>query len=252
MIAAIQAEGPRTRGQLRQHLLDAGLPAAGPALTVITSSAEALALICSGPRANDEHTHALVTERAPNARRLDRDEALAELALRYLSGHGPATDRDLAYWATLTLTDARAGITSVSHQLASLEHDGRCYWYRRDTEPANLARSAHLLQILDEIYRGYQDSRWVLDTNHLVDRRREPATAMALVDGQIAATMTRRLTTDTVEFILDPYRPINAEEATALSEVAERYGAFLGRRARVTFRQSSAVSGQGYSFPTSS
>ena len=53
-------------------------------------------------------------------------------------------------------------------------------------------------------------------------------------DGQIAATMTRRLTIDTVEFILGPYRPINAEEATALSEVAERYGAFLGRQARIT------------------
>ena len=51
---------------------------------------------------------ALMDERVPAPRRLGRTEALAELALRYFTGHGPATERDLAYWATLTLTDVRA------------------------------------------------------------------------------------------------------------------------------------------------
>ena len=42
---------------------------------------------------------------------VDRDAALAELARRYLVGHGPADDRDLARWAGLPLRDARAGLT---------------------------------------------------------------------------------------------------------------------------------------------
>lgn len=46
----IAVDGPQTREQLRARLADAGLPAAGPALTAITASAEAMALICSGPR----------------------------------------------------------------------------------------------------------------------------------------------------------------------------------------------------------
>jgi len=45
---------------------------------------------------------ALTGERVRAPRRLARTEALAELALRYFTGHGPATERDLAYWATLT------------------------------------------------------------------------------------------------------------------------------------------------------
>src|ERR1035437_1619080 len=50
-----------------------------------------------------------------------REVALAELARRYLRGHGPATDRDLAKWAGLPLRDARAGLRAVSSELVELE-----------------------------------------------------------------------------------------------------------------------------------
>jgi hypothetical protein len=118
IVDGIAADGPQTRAQLRARLQDADLPAAGPALTAVTAGAEVMALICSGPLAGADQTHALVRERAPRARRLDRDEALAEIALRYVTGHGPATERDLAYWATLTVTDVRRGLSAVADRLA--------------------------------------------------------------------------------------------------------------------------------------
>jgi hypothetical protein len=236
IVASIDAEGPRTRQQLRDRLQEAGLPAAGPALSIIAATAEACAVICSGPRVDGEHTHALVAHRAPTARRLDRQAALAELALRYTTGHGPATDRDLAYWASLTLGDARAGLDAVHDELSTFVSDDRTYWYRRDSEPASLdTGSAHLLQILDEIYRGYQDSRWALDADERLGRGREPSVGMALLDGQVAATMTRRLA-DTVTFELHPYRPITRVEHDALAVVAARYGEFLERPARLVIR----------------
>ena len=233
MVASIAAEGPLTRRQLRDRLHDAGLPTAGPVLSIAAATAEASAVICSGPRLDGEHTYALVADRAPTARRLDRDVALAELARRYITGHGPATDRDLAYWASLTLGDARAGLSAVSDELSTFVSDDRTYWYVRDTEPASLdCGSAHLLQILDEIYRGYQHSRWALDADERLSRRREPSAGMALLDGQVAATMTRRIA-DTVTFELRPYRPITRIEHEALTAVTHRYGEFLERPARL-------------------
>ena len=235
VVDGIDADGPQTREQLRTRLAGAGLPAAGPALTAVTAAAEAAALICSGPLAGTDQTHALVRDRAPHARRLDRDEALAELALRYVTGHGPVTDRDLAYWATLSVTDARRGLAEVSDRLASFEHDGRTFWHAADAEPPAPAggRAAHLLQILDEMYRGYQDSRWVLDAAALVGRDREASTGMALLDGQLAASMTRRLTATEIVFTLAPYRPLAAADRAALDEAADRYGRFLGRAGRI-------------------
>jgi hypothetical protein len=233
IVDGIAADGPQTREQLRARLQDAGLPAAGPALTTITASAEAMALICSGPLAGAEQTHALVRERAPRARRLDRDEALAEIAQRYFTGHGPATDRDLAYWATLTITEVRRGLAAVGDRLASFEHDGRTFWHAIDTDPPAMTGSAHLLQILDEMYRGYQDSRWVLDAAQLVGRERETSTGIALLDGQIGAAMTRRIAPKEVVFDLAPFRALDACERAALDVVAARYGQFLGRVGRV-------------------
>ena len=160
-------------------------------------------------------------ERVPAPRRLGRAEALAELALRYFTGHGPATERDLAYWATLTLTDVRAGLGQVRDRLDSFQHDGRTFWHAPGDAPGGPQQpAAHLLQILDETYRGYQDSRWVLDTAGDVPRTRETATGMALVDAQLIAAMRRTVADDHVRFDLRPYRALTPAEIEALDQAA--------------------------------
>jgi hypothetical protein len=176
-------------------------------------------------------------ERVPAPRRLGRAEALAELALRYFAGHGPATERDLAYWATLTLTDVRAGLRQVRDQLGSFEHDGRIFWHAPGEAPDEPHEpAAHLLQILDETYRGYQDSRWVLDAAGAVPRTRETATGMALVDAQLTAAMRRTVARDHVRFDLRPYRAVRPAEVEALDRAARRYGKYLGLKARITLQ----------------
>jgi hypothetical protein len=192
----------------------------------------------SGRPRDGVHTYALFDDRVPDPRRIDRDEALAELARRYLTGHGPATTADLAYWATLTTGDVRRGLEGVQHELASFEHVGRTYWHAPDQEPPAPGPTdppAHLLQILDEVYRGYQDSRMVLDSEGVVPRGRETSTGMALVDGQMVATMKRTVAPHRVRFVLAPYdgRPLGAAERTALEDAAARYGSFLGVEAEL-------------------
>ena len=87
------------------------------------------------------------------------------------------------------------------------------------------------MQILDETYRGYQDSRWVLDAAGIVPRTREAAAGMALVDAQLVAAMKRTVTADRVAFELRPYRSLAADDVAALEAAALRYGTFLGRAA---------------------
>jgi hypothetical protein len=172
-----------------------------------------------------------MSERVPAPRRLDRTEALAELALRYYTGHGPATDRDLAYWATLTLTDVRAGLQQVRDRLDSFEHDGRTFWHAPGDAPAGPQDPpGHLLQVLDEMYRGYQDSRWVLDAAGAVPRAREAAIGMALVDAQLLASMRRTVTNDHVRFDVRPYRPLTPPQVEAIEDAARQYGDYLGRK----------------------
>jgi hypothetical protein len=231
---ALSSAGQLTRTQLVDHLREGGTPVSGPMVMILLAHAELDGLICSGAVVDGEHTYALMDQRVPTPRRLERTEALAELALRYFTGHGPATDRDLAYWATLTVTDVRTGLEQVRDRLDSFVHDGRTFWHAPADPPAGPQEPAgHLLQILDETYRGYQDSRWVLDARGVVPRQREAAIGMALVDSQLVAGMKRVLDPSRVRFDLAPHRSLSAAERGALEDAAARYGTFLGRPAEI-------------------
>jgi len=53
--------------------------------------------ICLAGRIGKQHTFALLDEWGPRTQALERDEALAELARRYFTGHGAATLHDLVW-----------------------------------------------------------------------------------------------------------------------------------------------------------
>jgi hypothetical protein len=232
---ALASRGQLTRAQMADELRERGIQVSGQMLMILLADIELDGLICSGEVVDGEHTYALMSERVPAPRRLDRTEALAELALRYFTGHGPATERDLAYWATLTLTDVRTGLQQVRDRLDSFQHDGRTFWHAPGDAPRGPQEPAgHLLQVLDETYRGYQDSRWVLDAAGDVPRTRESATGMALVDAQLLAAMRRTIANDHVEFDLRPYRALTSPEIEALDQAAGRYGEYLRLKARLT------------------
>jgi Winged helix DNA-binding domain len=231
----LASQGALARGQLGGELRQRGIVGSGQMLMVLLAHAELDGLICSGPPADGEHTYALMDQRVPAPRRLSRDQALAELARRYFTGHGPATERDLAYWATLPVTDVRAGLHHVRDQLECFQHDGRTFWHAPAQAPGRPQEPAgHLLQILDESYRGYQDSRWVLDAAGAVPRTRETLTGMALVDAQLLAGMRRTITVGHVQFDLRPYQALTPLQIRALEQAARRYGQYLHLNARLT------------------
>jgi hypothetical protein len=85
------------------------------------------------------------------------------------------------------------------------------------------------------MYRGYQDSRWLLDTAGDVPRTRETAVGMALVDAQLLAAMRRTTANDHVRFDLRPYRALTSAETEALDQAARRYGKYLRLTGRLTW-----------------
>jgi hypothetical protein len=233
-VTSILAETPdRTRSDLAGELAERGMELTGQQPMLLFAHLELHALVCSGAPRDGEHTYALFADRVPAPRRLDRDEALTELAVRYLTSHGPATERDLAYWATLTVTDVRRGIAGAADRLASFEHDGRTFWHAPGELPDSAEPAGHLLQVLDEMYRGYQDSRWVVDAEGLASRGRETAIGMALVDAQMVAGMRRTVGPKAVTFALHPFRDLHPRELESIHEAAARYADYLGLEPRV-------------------
>jgi hypothetical protein len=116
---ALAKHGPLARDQLRQQIAEAGIQVEGQAFVHIVLLATIRGLIVRGPMLGAEHAFVLVRDwlgKPPKP--MERDLALGELARRYLAGHGPASDRDLARWAGVTLGDARRGYSAIADQLA--------------------------------------------------------------------------------------------------------------------------------------
>lgn len=103
-------DGPRTRGQLRAALERANVPVAGQAVVHVLLLATLRGVCVRGPMKGAEQAFVLVKDWLPAAPPVDRDVALGELGRRYLAGHGPADERDLAKWAGITLADARRAL----------------------------------------------------------------------------------------------------------------------------------------------
>jgi hypothetical protein len=111
---ALADEGPLTRLQLRDRLRAANVRTEGQALVHVLVLASLRGIAVRGPIAGRQHAYALVHDWLGPAPDVDRESALRELARRYLRGHGPADERDLAKWAGITVREARAGLAAVS------------------------------------------------------------------------------------------------------------------------------------------
>jgi hypothetical protein len=125
--------------------------------------------LCFGPMRDAEQLVVLLDEWITQPRRLERDEALGELAWRYFRGHGPATVKDFTRWTNLTAADVRAALALARPRLTRLDVDGVEYFM--DAPTADLlrtrrsqARGVFLLPGFDEFILGYADRRAVLPT----------------------------------------------------------------------------------------
>jgi len=153
---SLEREPCLTRSELAIRLTRAGIAVQGVRLAFVTIYAELERLICSGPHRGGESTYALLDSRTPQSPRLPRDEALGELANRYLRSHGPATARDFSWWSGLTMADAKRGLAIVRARSQTVE--GLTYWTlpgrARIPAPSNVV---HLLPVFDEYLVAYRD-----------------------------------------------------------------------------------------------
>jgi hypothetical protein len=217
---SLAQEGPLTRRQLRDRISAAGVRTEGQALVHILALAGLRGICVRGPMIGKEHAYVLVRDwlGAPPGP-VDRDQALAMLARRYLAGHGPATGRDLARWAGLPLRDAQRGLTAIASDLA--ERDGLAA-LAGQPDGAQIP-PPRLLGAFDPLLLGWESRQPILGSEEANVIRGGIFRPFALVRGRAAATWS--ITRGQVE--ISPFGRLAAADAAALAAEASDVERFL-------------------------
>ena len=229
IVRALRGGGQLTRQELKVALQRAGIEADGVRLAFIVMQAELDAVICSGARRGKQFTYALIDERVPMSRPRSRDDALAELARRYFTSHGPAQVHDFAWWSGLTVSDARAGLAAVEGDLAHETVDGATYWVSSSGRMRTAPRTAYLLPLFDEYLIAYKDRSAALDSSRWTrTASRDPFSAPIVVDGQVVGGWKRIQKTGKVRVALTPFAPLDKRHVAAITGAAQAYTRFVG------------------------
>ncbi len=232
LAAALQGGRQLTRDELRGVLHMAGIATDGGLRSAyIMMAAELDGVICSGARRGRQFTYALLDDRVPHAKTLEREEALAELSRRYFMSRGPATVQDYAKWSGLTIIDATRGLDAVKVQLEHVVAGGHTYWFPTPPPPADsLSPSAWLLSVYDEYTSGYKDRSAIggAEVGAKLKAMGNALSHVVVIDGQIVGTWKRTLRRDAVVVDMNLFSRLTAAECRAVGMAAQQYGEFLG------------------------
>lgn len=221
-------DGPLTRGALRDRLERSGTRTENQAFIQLLFRAGLDGVLVRGPLDGAEQAYVRPVDWIGRAPRVARDQALAELARRYMAGHGPANERDLARWAGLPLRDARAGLGAIAAELVAegeLVAERELVALRGAASPPPLPPPV-LLGSFEPLLLGWNDRTLVVG---------EFADALvaggifrpfALVRGQVGALW--RLERSGVA--IEPLIELTPDELTALRDDGERVRGYLGVR----------------------
>ncbi|MHB8396372.1 MAG: winged helix DNA-binding domain-containing protein [Thermoplasmataceae archaeon] len=194
-------------------------------------------LICFGSHNGKQPTFALLDEWIHGGIELTREEALGELALRYFTGHGPATLNDFAWWSGLKVTDTRIGILKTSSKLKK-EVIGDITYYGSTKTPAPIknGQTVHLLPAFDEYLVGYEDrsamlgnkqTREWINSGKAVVHSNGVFAPVIVIDGEVLGTWKRTQTEKNAVIILTQFTKLSREQLSDVRSVVERYGKFF-------------------------
>ena len=220
--AALAADGPLTRSQLRERVAATGVRTEGQALVHILALASIRGLIVRGPVDGRDQAFVLVQDwlgAPPPA--MAREAALGELARRYLAGHAPAADRDLAQWAGVGLRDARLGLARCGavHRL-----DGLAEMPVNPDHAAAALPPPTLLGAFDPLLLGWASRDPIVGPHRRVVTINGLFRPFALVGGRAVATWNIARG----QVVLAPFVLLDGETRAALATDAASVTRFLG------------------------
>ena len=227
-VRALEGGNRLTRDELYSCLEKAKIQTSGTRGLHILGCIAQRGVICFGPRKGKQQTFVLLDEWLPSFPVPEREEALAELAIRYFNSHGPATADDLMWWAGLTKADALRSIQIAGPGIVEAKVNNKSYWLSMDAKPARSVSGTWLLPTYDEYGIAYKDRSAVISSDDY--RKAGGFYSSAIVnDGKVIGLWRRTINKDRIQIDVRPFDKFTKAQREGIEAAGERYGKFAGK-----------------------
>jgi uncharacterized protein YcaQ len=172
--------------------------------------------------------------------RPEPDQALREIARRYLAAHGPATRDDLARWWAMTPAAAGKLLRSLGEEAAEVDVGGMAMWMLAgDAHEAARAAPPDGVRLVPAF-----DQYVIAATRHAehlmpgpfadrVYRKQGWLSAVLLAGGRMEAVWRHERKGRRIEIAFEPFAKLARPVRSAAEAEAERLAAFLGGEPRI-------------------
>jgi hypothetical protein len=219
--------------------LERTIPIFDQRLSHLMFRAELDGLVCSGSINEKKQTYALLEERVPNSKIINREDALVELAKKYFRSHGPATLQDFVWWSGLSVTNAKKGMEMIRGEFIAEKIDEQVYWFPDSSHGTvnggNPEEVVQLLPAYDEFIISYKDrsasipfteQKKTISNNGLFR-------PVIVLNGQVAGTWKRTVKKDKVIIETDFFKTPHYSTKHLVEKAAIRFGDFFNVKTEV-------------------
>ena len=236
MARALEGGKQLTRQELAAAMRAKGVKIASVQhLAHLMMQAELDGVVCSGGLRGKQFTYALIDERLPATKPIDRDDALERLARVYFASRSPATLQDFSWWSGLTAAEAKRGADMV--RLKTVEVEGRTYLTGGASRPAaRRSPVAHLLPNYDEYFIGHKDRSAIGQRLKRAGTKWPEGSVfwnVIALDGQLVGGWKRVVTGKRIAIDVRLVARPKPNERKAIAAAADSYARFLGPHALV-------------------
>lgn len=190
--------------------------------------------LCFGPSRGQSVTFVRPEQWLGAWRKVDPDQALVEVARRYLKAYGPATKEDFARWWGNWPGVGKAAWAGLAGELVSVDIEGRTADLlasdAAQIQKHSAAASVQLLPPFDPYVMGHSSRDHIVEAANLskVSRTAGWISAVVLVDGVVAGTWSHAAQKGVLHVSVEPFRRLATKTKAEVRRRSESLAETLG------------------------